>query len=1180
MKRTPVLIRKKQSDDTNQNGDSQNRNEEGNAEERSDSNPLSVSNQKKQHKEGEEKKKMEAKIQTLVKKREIVRRKMQRVFVAVLDPDSANNKNKHYLQMQVEMLKRCYVEFNDFQNEIYDFPLSEERQTQEEMVYIEFEQVYSDLIVQLTQMIEDTMKADLQLAPSRPQPQNQVMQSNLPPLKVPLPTFDGSYENWYAFRSMFENIMARYNAESPAIKLYHLRNALVGKAAGIIDQDIINNNDYAAAWKTLRNRFEDKRLIVNKHIEAILNLPKITKESAVDLRRMIDICNKNVDALTNLNLPVVGLGEMVILNILTSKMDYETRKAWELVQKPGELPKYTNTLDFLNDRCKALEKIQTTAKTFTEPAKLNRSAVKTELKGHALITAEGQCVHCKKPHPIWKCDAFKKADFITQKSSLIKSGSCFNCLQRGHTAIDCKSTHTCKKCTQRHHTLLHQGEPKSTTPPTKENQQKDDVESSSTPLNGSTTTTLCTVGKTEQTQSLIATAVVYVHGKGHSKFACRAVLDSASHSHFVTEQFATLIGLKRKPACCVISGINGQQVNIKFKLHTKVESRISEFSTNPLELLIVPKITGDLPLTKFDAKIVHIPTGVVLADPAFNLPDRVDLLIGSEVFFKLLKSGQHEFGDHHPFLQETQFGWIVSGLVPIGFHTVRNSLTNVVEEDNLNRILSKFYEVETCTETSINGKEEESCLAHFKATYQRNLAGRYIVRIPFNDLKLKLGDSRIMAEKRFLSLERRLDRDPLLKEQYKAFICEYEHLNHLREMTPSISEDAGSAFYLPHHCILKPSSSTTKLRVVFDGSAESSTGVSINQAQRAGPTVQNDLISILLNFRSYRYAISADIPKMYRQVAIHPDDQPYQRILWRENSDQPLKVLQLTTVTYGLKSSPFLATMSLLQLVEDEGQAFPLAAHAISRSCYIDDMLSGAESIPELFDLKEQMDDLLAKGGFSLHKICSNSIELLEATPEHQRENSLDITDKTINIPIKTLGIAWQSHNDIFRISIPTQTNDRLTKRSILSEIAKIFDPLGFLGPVLTTAKLLMRELIESKWDDPVPPNIAARWSSFREELNSLHDMDLPRRFIVDGAVRIELHGFSDASDQACGACVYARSILHDGTSQLVLMCSKSKILPKKKKGKPKTISTPRAELEAALLLANLLKKPENQSNY
>ncbi|XP_038106663.1 uncharacterized protein LOC119766285 [Culex quinquefasciatus] len=140
-----------------------------------------------------------------------------------------------------------------------------------------------------------------------------------------------------------------------------------------------------------------------------------------------------------------------------------------------------------------------------------------------------------------------------------------------------------------------------------------------------------------------------------------------------------------------------------------------------------------------------------------------------------------------------------------------------------------------------------------------------------------------MAIRRFLNLERRLDQQPDLKREYAKFIHEYEQLGHMKEVDVGPSEPPGSAYYLPHHCVLRPSSTTTKLRVVFDGSARTSTGVSINDALKVAPTVQNDLLSILLNFRCYRYVFTTDIPKMFRQIELHPEDTPYQRILWRDD---------------------------------------------------------------------------------------------------------------------------------------------------------------------------------------------------------------------------------------------------------------------------------------------------------
>ncbi|XP_062540903.1 uncharacterized protein LOC134208950 [Armigeres subalbatus] len=419
-----------------------------------------------------------------------------------------------------------------------------------------------------------------------------------------------------------------------------------------------------------------------------------------------------------------------------------------------------------------------------------------------------------------------------------------------------------------------------------------------------------------------------------------------------------------------------------------------------------------------------------------------------------------------------------------------------------------------------------------------------------------------MAAKRFYGLEKRLDGVPELKKKYNEFLNDYASLGHMVENT---NPDISPGFYLPHHYVLKPTSTTTKLRVVFDGSAVSDTGVSINQTQMIGPIVQNDLVSILLNFRSHRIAFTVDIPKMYRQVAVHEDDRCYQRILWRETRDDPLKAYDLQTVTYGLASSPFLATMSLRQLTEDEGTQFPLAANAIKKSCYMDDALVGASTLPEAIELKNQIVGMLERGCFSVHKFASNSQELLADVPEQQREQGVEIEDPSINVVMKTLGVAWNPVNDQFTIALPThQTGENIvhTKRTILSQIARIYDPLGFVGPALTAAKLIMRELwsLNLEWDQPVPEAMVQLWMDYYQQLSSLNKLKIPRWILNEDACEIELHGFADHTVRA------------DGTAEMKLVCSKSRVLPRKT-NKQKQITTPRAELLAAVLLSRLAVK-------
>jgi hypothetical protein len=148
--------------------------------------------------------------------------------------------------------------------------------------------------------------------------------------------------------------------------------------------------------------------------------------------------------------------------------------------------------------------------------------------------------------------------------------------------------------------------------------------------------------------------------------------------------------------------------------------------------------------------------------------------------------------------------------------------------------------------------------------------GRLVVRLPLKEDSTQLGKSRRLAESRLLSIERRLEQDAQLKTQYQQFMTEYEELGH---MTPVTAHEGNQPhYYLPHHPVIRNSSTTTKMRVVFDGSSKSSSGLSLNDLLYVGPTVQPDLYSIVLRFCTHHICFTADIAKMYRQVLIHPDD--------------------------------------------------------------------------------------------------------------------------------------------------------------------------------------------------------------------------------------------------------------------------------------------------------------------
>ncbi|XP_059221596.1 uncharacterized protein LOC131996159 [Stomoxys calcitrans] len=200
---------------------------------------------------------------------------------------------------------------------------------------------------------------------------------------------------------------------------------------------------------------------------------------------------------------------------------------------------------------------------------------------------------------------------------------------------------------------------------------------------------------------------------------------------------------------------------------------------------------------------------------------------------------------------------------------------------------------------------EDQCESHFVHHVQTSVDNRFIVSLPFRENPQTLGQSQCLAYHQFISLERRLQKNPEIRTQYVHFMREYEELGHIRKVSTQYVhfmreyEELGHMrkveldnvidpkYFIPHHCVLKPDSTTTKLRVVFDASAKTATGLSLNDIMYTGPVVQSDLFSILLRFRLPRFVFTTDIEKKYRQILLDSSNHQYQLIIWREEPAMP-----------------------------------------------------------------------------------------------------------------------------------------------------------------------------------------------------------------------------------------------------------------------------------------------------
>lgn len=381
----------------------------------------------------------------------------------------------------------------------------------------------------------------------------------------------------------------------------------------------------------------------------------------------------------------------------------------------------------------------------------------------------------------------------------------------------------------------------------------------------------------------------------------------------------------------------------------------------------------------------------------------------------------------------------------------------------------------------------------------------------------------------------------------------------------------GQHYYLPHHAVVRPDSTTTKLRVVFDGSCKTTSGFALNDILLKGPTIQDTLLSQLFRFRMKPVVIKGDIEKMYRQVLVAESDQAFQRIVYRSSPTDPLQTYQLKTVTYGTKTAPYLATRCLEQLSIDEAANYPAAALVVKSSFYVDDLLAGFDSLDEAMAATKQIIPMLASAGLSLRKWSSNRRQILEDIPVEYRETQ-KLLELDNSAPIQALGLLWEPNSDELRFKVPEWSHDKSpTKRSVLSQTASLFDPYGLLGPVIVKAKIFIQHIWELKlgWDDPLPDELSSYWLTFVLTLPALRELHVPRFALTDNAASVQLHGFCDASLQAYGGCLYLRSTSSYGKVVIQPVAGKSRVAPLERK-RP---LLPRLELCGAFRLAVLQKE-------
>lgn len=1108
--------------------------------------------------------------------------------------DNFNNSSPSQLQIKeikfrMQAAHDLFKTFNEVENQIELYSPESDVESNQEYVVC-FESLYFSVLATAESMIEGEETGNSKCT-------GHLSRANVKLPDIKLPFFDGSFDHWLEYKNSYLTMIHKRSDLDEIQKFHYLRSSLSGSALQVISALEFTASNYDHAWDLLHNRFHNTRLLTHNHLKSLFSIPTLKQESHTHIRKLIDTVLRNLRALKTLDEPTDSW-DTIIIYLIVTKLDFSTERDWEnhkgsILTDSSKKLKLEDLLSFLKNKADMLDMInaghnklqnkpmniitdnkhcqnKSNAPVHSYLSTSNSNSKSKSSNFNKRVSINYFCPLCNGNHALYMCPNFLNLSCRDRTKFVDEKRLCSNCLRSGHSLSDSDSQRSdcrfgpCRQCQNKHNTLLHINDASSVySQQTAASHAHTGAGAGSSAALHSLSAINDSLGHADNHSMrsqvlqpvLLCTALVEIVGRDERVHTARALLDNGSQHCFISDKLRKRLNAPYIQSTIRISGVAQTVTQSNQLCEIVIRSKLSDFS-KMVKCFVLQRITSSLPLTSIDTDLIRIPDNVQLADPTYHTPSEIDLLIGADLFWELLSDNRIHL-ENGPYLQNSKLGWLLSG--PLYTRKLcDNDYVHCNFSQSIDEQLKRFWEIENVPQScNVLTHDERLCEELFTQTTKRESGGRFSVRIPLKESPESLGDSYNLAKNRFLSLERKLERSPQYKRMYSDFMKDYESLGHMSR----IEKVDQPNFFLPHHGVFREDSSTTKLRVVFNGSAATTSGKSLNDVQLPGPALQNDIFSILLRFRQYKYVACADVEKMFRQVLIQPDQRTLQLILWRETPIEPLGVFQLNTVTYGTASAPYLSMRCIRQLALDSDDN--VIARTINEDFFVDDLITGNNDHQQLLLICEKITNVLQSGCFPLRKWTFN-FDVTHSAPAH-----LFVGEHTQN---KTLGIGW--HNDSDELYYTTKIDEyshvsKLTKRVMLSTISQIYDPLGLLSPAVILSKIILQKLWLSKldWDDPVSPDIELLWRKFIETLSYLSVLKIPRHALSDNVQHIELHIFSDASQNAYGACAYIRSYNEDSEVTVRLLCAKSRVSPLK------ALSIPRLELSGALVGARLYKK-------
>ena len=1031
--------------------------------------------------------------------------------------------------------------------------------------------------------------------------------------KLQLQPFNGELTSWTTFWDEYESAIHN-NATLPDIdKFTYLRTLVTRSAKDAIAGLSLTSANYAEAISTLQKRFGSKQQIIAKHMDILLSLEPVNSSSNVtSLRRLYDQVESNKRGLKSLGVEADTYGTL-LLPMLTKKLPAELRL---VISRKVDEKDWTldNVMTALEEEVKARERANES--TRDPPRRPGREPPTSS----SLVTGDNGsspfCYYCNQKHAPQLCRNVVEPE--TRKTVLRKSGRCFVCLKRGHVSRECRSRSRCFSCGGRHHTSICESQntqAPTKEPPVKPNPVKSCLNPSASPFGHSGTpqplnnptpmvrfanppATTDTTGLYVQASRGVllqtARAIVFNPHQPDRSIEVRVILDSGSQRSYITEQTRRSLGIasqQKKTMSIITFGSSEKKQQI---CHTVlVGIRLKNDTHKELTLLSVPFICEPLsvPPVLVDTEGYAYLQHLELADTFDEEQFQPDVLIGADHYWDLM-TGETIRGDKGPVAVYTHLGWVLSG--PVTSDEATSCSTNLVthvlgasvqcDEPSLNETLKSFWELEAL---GVQPNEDNSICEPINTIRFKD--GRYEVELPWKQYHPTLPDNYVLSQKRLQGLLKRLQQNPTLLQSYDQVIQDQIKMG-IIEHAPEPPTDYTQVHYLPHHAVVRSDKDTTKLRVVYDASAKVEGKPSLNDCLLVGPKYNQKILDILLRFRFHQIAVIADIEKAFLMIGVNERDRDALRFLWVKDANESEPVIQplrFKRVMFGVSSSPFLLNSTIRYHLEHYRESQPELVEKLANSFYVDDLVTGDHDQESAFQLYTEAKRIMGEGSFNLRKFCTNNCQLQDKIDVAEQISSMKQKSLDYNAEVKTdhrgerkvLGVRWNLDDDSFIFDLREigrlASEMKPTRRNVVSVVGKIYDPLGFLSPIVIRFKRLFQELCraEQDWDQPLEGRLLNLWTTLVGELQQSQLITIPRCYLPDIQQHVtsyHLTGFCDASMGAYAAVVYLL-VKSDVQAQIRFVAAKTRVAPMQQ-----TLTIPRLELLSALLLARLISSVFN----